>query len=181
MPNLQSLTTVSSTNDKTIAFVSAVEGTSVDGPGLRTSLYFAGCHHRCPGCHNPETWDVHAGKLVSVEELMELVRYNDFDVTFSGGDPLYQAAALFPLAKAIKEFGKTIWCYTGFTYEEIMEGKHPEMRELLGLIDVVVDGPFIEGRKQSGLRFRGSDNQRIIDLNETRCCGKVMLWRDGDY
>jgi len=172
---------VSYTNNQNIRFISAVEGTSVDGTGLRTSLYFAGCRHHCPGCHNPETWDFSAGRYVSVEELMKIIRYNDFDVTFSGGDPFYQVEALIPLAKAVKDFGKSLWCYTGFTYEELYASSDPAVHELLGLIDILVDGPFVQARRQLGLRFRGSDNQRIIDLARTRLSGSLSLWRDGDY
>ncbi|MDE5626274.1 MAG: 4Fe-4S cluster-binding domain-containing protein, partial [Muribaculaceae bacterium] len=94
-----------------------IPGTSVDGPGLRTSIYFAGCAHRCPGCHNPQSWDFTAGNEMSINEIVEEVDRHGFNVTFSGGDPLYQLPALIPLAKALREKGYTIWCYTGFRYE----------------------------------------------------------------
>lgn len=152
-----------------------VPGTSVDGPGLRTSIYFAGCHHRCPGCHNPQSWDPLGGKEMTVDEIMEVVKENGFNVTFSGGDPLYQAAALVPLARAIKEEGFTIWCYTGFLYEDLFQ--IPEYKELLRYVDVLVDGPFIEAQRDIRLRFRGSGNQRLIAVAPSSP-EKVVLWTD---
>lgn len=144
--------------------VDIVDGTSVDGPGLRTSIYFAGCDHRCPGCHNPSTWDFNAGIPMSVDDIMKRIVENDFNVTFSGGDPLYQLDALTHLAKAVKEAGKTIWCYTGFIYEDLLADDR--YNEFLSLIDVLVDGPFILKLRDTDLLFRGSSNQRIIPLSE---------------
>lgn len=146
----------------TLRVIDIVEGTSVDGPGLRTSIYFAGCEHKCPGCHNPHTWDFSAGHDMTVDEIMKIIIENDFNVTFSGGDPLYQAEALTVLAKAIRRIGKTIWCYTGFEYEEIADD--PRFMPLLAEIDVLVDGPFVESLRDISLLFRGSSNQRIIHL-----------------
>ena len=141
-----------------------VEGTSVDGPGLRTSIYFAGCHHQCPGCHNPSTWDFAAGRPMTVDELMEVIVENDFDVTFSGGDPLYQPIEeLAELARRIHSAGHTVWVYTGFTYEELLE--LPHFAPILEHIDVIVDGPFIEAQRDTSLLFRGSSNQRIIHIS----------------
>ena len=142
--------------------VDIVDGTSVDGPGLRTSIYFAGCDHRCPGCHNPSTWDFSAGYDMTVDQLMRRIIDNDFNVTFSGGDPLYQLQPLTTLARAIKAAGKTIWCYTGFIYEDLLADSRYD--EILSLIDVLVDGPFILALRDTDLRFRGSSNQRIISL-----------------
>ena len=143
--------------------IDIVDGTSVDGPGLRTSIYFAGCDHRCPGCHNPSTWDFRAGYEMTVDQLMRRIIDNDFNVTFSGGDPLYQLQPLTALARAVKTAGKTIWCYTGFIYEDLLADK--KYSELLSLIDVLVDGPFIMSLRDPDLPFRGSSNQRLIDLN----------------
>lgn len=144
--------------------INIATGTSVDGPGLRTSIYFAGCAHACPGCHNPESWPMDAGVEMTLDEVMKVVEYNRFNVTFSGGDPMYQAEAILPLARAIKGLGLTIWCYTGFHYEDIRD-KSP-YRELLECVDVLVDGPYMERLKPEGpaLRFRGSSNQRFISL-----------------
>lgn len=140
--------------------VDIVEGTSVDGPGLRTSVYFAGCDHHCPGCHNPQTWDFNAGHDMTVNELMHAIEEADFNVTFSGGDPVYQAEALLPLARRIVESGKTIWLYTGFTIEELV--KMPAAAALLEYVEAVVDGPFVESLRDTTLQFRGSSNQRIV-------------------
>lgn len=144
--------------------VDIIDGTSVDGPGLRTSIYLAGCRHCCPGCHNPSTWDFSAGRDMTVSELLKRIEDNDFNVTFSGGDPLYQLPALTSLARAIKAAGKTIWCYTGFTYEELAAS--PDYAEILSLIDVLVDGPYIQALRDPDLRFRGSSNQRILALGD---------------
>lgn len=154
-----------------------VFGTSVDGPGLRTSIYFAGCHHRCPGCHNPQSWDPEGGKDMTVEEIMDVITENGFNVTFSGGDPLYQSDAIIPLAQAIAKEGFTIWCYTGFLYEDIVS--HPQYDELLKLVDVLVDGPFIESQRDISLRFRGSHNQRLIDVAASTP-DRIVLWNDGN-
>ena len=140
-----------------------VDGTSVDGPGLRTSIYFAGCTHHCPGCHNPQSWDADGGREMSVEEIMSVVRENDFNVTFSGGDPLLQVDALVPLAEAIRAEGYTIWCYTGYLYEAVKADER--LNRILPLLDALVDGPFVEALRDTSLRFRGSSNQRIIELN----------------
>lgn len=148
----------------TLRVVDIVDGTSVDGPGLRTSIYFAGCKHCCPGCHNPSTWDFSAGSDMTVDQLMAHIIENDFNVTFSGGDPLYQLPTLTILAKAVKAVGKTIWCYTGFTYEELAASYVYD--EILSLIDVLVDGPYIQSLRDPDLRFRGSSNQRILALGD---------------
>lgn len=161
--------------NKPLRVVRVIEGTSVDGPGLRTSIYFAGCAHRCPGCHNEPTWDFAAGDNFSVEQLMEKISYNGFDVTFSGGDPIYQAEAVIPLAKAIKAAGYNIWCYTGFTFEELLEEPVPGTRGLLKYIDAVVDGPFVLALRDTELLFRGSSNQRVIDVHESLRRGETVL------
>ncbi|MCM1067674.1 MAG: anaerobic ribonucleoside-triphosphate reductase activating protein [Muribaculaceae bacterium] len=154
--------------------VRVVEGTSVDGPGLRTSIYFAGCSHRCPGCHNPSTWDFSAGSDRTVTEIMAAIREYGLNVTFSGGDPMYQADAIRPLAQQIKDAGLTLWCYTGFCFEEAIA--HSDMRQLLEYIDVLVDGPFIEKLRDTSLLFRGSSNQRLIDVAASLHAGSVVLF-----
>lgn len=142
------------------------EGTSVDGPGLRTSIYFSGCEHHCPGCHNPQSWDINAGKETSIDELLKIIEYNDFNVTFSGGDPLFQVEEVTNLAVRIKaEFNKNIWCYTGFLWENIVNDAR--YRQLLETIDVLVDSPFLLPLRDISLRFRGSSNQRIIDVQKS--------------
>lgn len=140
--------------------------TMADGPGLRTSIYCAGCAHHCPGCHNPQSWDFAAGQEMDVEELLKIVKDDEFaDVTFSGGDPLYQVEAFTELARRIKEeTGKNIWCYTGFTYEEILADER--LATILPYIDTLVDGLFVQELRDPDLHFRGSSNQRIIHLTQ---------------
>lgn len=135
-----------------------------DGPGLRTSIYCAGCAHHCPGCHNPQSWDPDNGHEVTVDELLDIVKADEFsNVTFTGGDPLYQVEAFTELARRIKEeTRKTIWCWTGFTMEQIRRSERLSM--ILPYIDVIVDGPFVMELRDTGLHFRGSSNQRIIYL-----------------
>lgn len=151
-----------------------VEGTTVDGPGLRTSIYVAGCKHQCEGCHNPQSWDFDGGKDMSMDEVLDVVRENDFNVTLSGGDPLYMADEVTQLCRRIKnELHKNIWCYTGFVWETIV-GK-PEYMPLLETIDVLVDGPFVLGRRDISLFFRGSGNQRIIDVQQSLKQNRVVI------
>ena len=161
-----------------IRVLDILEETMADGPGLRTSIYCAGCAHACPGCHNPQSWDFKGGKEMSVQDLLEVIKADEFaDVTFTGGDPLYQVEAFTELARRIKEeTGKTIWCYTGYTYEEILADKR--LSQILPYLDVLVDGPFIQSRKNLTLRFRGSDNQRLIDVPASLKQGEVVLWED---
>lgn len=143
-----------------------VEGTIVDGPGLRTTVYFAGCNHHCHGCHNPQSWDPENGRDMSVDEIFDIIEYNGFDVTFSGGEPLMQIEnGLLELAGKIKKLGKSIWCYTGYTIEEIKQSH--QLNPVLNVVDVLVDGPFVESLKDLSLCFRGSSNQRIINLKES--------------
>lgn len=139
-----------------------VDGTIVDGPGLRTSIYFAGCPHHCEGCHNPQSWDAAGGEAMTVSELMAVIEENDMNVTFSGGDPLTQIDALLPLARAIKERGYTLWVYTGYTIEEIRSSE--SLRRILDYADAVVEGRFVMALRDTSLRFRGSSNQRIVEI-----------------
>ena len=138
--------------------------TMTDGSGFRTSIYCQGCGHHCPGCHNSQTWDFDGGKEYTVEELFNIIKVGEFsDVTFSGGDPMFQVEAFTELARMVKnKTNKTIWCYSGYTYEEIK--KSPKMSTILPYIDVLVDGRFILEKRNTDLKFRGSENQRIIYL-----------------
>jgi anaerobic ribonucleoside-triphosphate reductase activating protein len=142
-----------------------VEDTTVDGPGFRTAIYASGCPRRCPGCHNPQSWAMENGALWTIDAIMEKIKQSEFsNVTFSGGDPLMQVAGFTELAKRIRrETNKTIWCYTGYLYEEVLAS--PELSQILPYLDVLVDGPYMEKLRDESLRFRGSSNQRMIDLN----------------
>ena len=144
---------------------------TVDGPGFRTAIYAAGCPNGCPGCHNPESWDINRGHWMSTEEILEKVLADNFaDVTFSGGDPMFQPEGFTQLAHAIKERSrKNIWCYTGYTLEECLAD--PARRECLRWIDTLVDGRYVEALRDLSLDFRGSSNQRIIDVGALHLFG----------
>ena len=147
-----------------LSVLRVVYDTIVDGPGLRTSIYFAGCTHQCRGCHNPLSWNVDNGNLMTINELLDVVLDSDFNnVTFSGGDPFYQVEGVTQLAKEIKSrSNKTIWCYSGYRFEDILSNS--KLSQLLTYIDVLVDGPFIEEQKVDNKPFVGSSNQRLIDV-----------------
>ena len=157
-----------------LSVLAIVEDTTVDGPGFRTSIYCAGCHHECPGCHNPQSWNPGGGHPMTTDEVMKIIVADPYaNVTFSGGDPLYQAEGFTELARAIRsQTQKTIWCYTGFTFEAIV--KIPRYRQLLDEIDVLVDGPFVKSLRDEDLLFRGSSNQRLVDVPASLAKGEVV-------
>jgi anaerobic ribonucleoside-triphosphate reductase activating protein len=161
----------------TIRVLSVLHDTTVDGPGFRTSIYCAGCGHHCPGCHNPQSWDFDGGEERNVDDLMAEITEDPFaDVTFTGGDPLYQAAAFTELARRIKqETNKNIWCYTGFLFEDIRD--KAQLQELFNHIDVIVDGRFDLSQRNEDLPFRGSANQRIIDVQKSLREDNIVMWK----
>ena len=140
----------------------------VDGPGLRFALFVQGCIHNCKGCHNPESHKLDGGTLQDTDEIFNQIQKNPLldGVTFSGGEPFLQAKALSELAKKIKDTGLNLYVYTGFTYEELLSGANDEnfWGELLKYTDFLVDGKFEEDKKHYTLLFKGSENQRIIDV-----------------
>lgn len=156
-----------------ISVLRIIEDTMVDGPGFRTSIYCAGCQHQCPGCHNPQSWDFEGGHPMSTEEIMRIIEADPYaNVTFSGGDPMYQPEGFTELARAIKiRTTKNIWCYTGFTFETLIN--NPRQRALLEQIDVLVDGPFVKSQRDESLHFRGSRNQRLVDVPRSLSQGQV--------
>ena len=161
-----------------ISVLSIIEDTMVDGPGFRTSIYCAGCQHQCPGCHNPQSWDFQGGHTMTTDDIMRVIEADPFaNVTFSGGDPMYQPEGFAELARTIRQrTAKDIWCYTGFTYEALIT--NPRQRALLEQIDVLVDGPYVRSLRDETLRFRGSRNQRLIDVKASLQQGKTVLWTD---
>ncbi|MED3541544.1 anaerobic ribonucleoside-triphosphate reductase activating protein [Bacillus toyonensis] len=137
----------------------------VDGEGLRTVVFFAGCPHHCLGCHNPTSWNLYNGIEMNVKEIIKEISKNPLtDVTFSGGDPFFQAIEVKEVAKAVKSLNKNLWIYTGYTLEEIQNSQNNDMIELLHYGDVLVDGRFEIEKRDLTLPFRGSSNQRIIRL-----------------
>ena len=159
-----------------LSILDILEDTTADGPGFRTSIYAAGCPNACPGCHNPESWDIRHGRRMTTDEILQKVLDDPFaDVTFSGGDPMFQPEGFAELAQAIKENSdKNIWCYTGYTFEQLLNStRHTR---LLQYIDVLVDGRFRQERRDESLYFRGSSNQRLIDVPASLKNGKVIAY-----
>lgn len=158
-----------------LSVLSIVEDTTVDGPGFRTSIYAAGCPNHCPGCHNPESWDIHHGTWMQTEEVVARVLADEFaDVTFTGGDPMFQPEGFAEVAKEIKQRSqKNIWCYTGYLFEKLL--RNPRQRALLDFIDVLVDGRFELSLRDEALLFRGSSNQRLIDVPASLRVGRTIL------
>lgn len=145
----------------------------VDGEGLRAVLWTQGCSHNCKGCHNPETHDFNKGVLVEVDEVKQLIEDLTLQdgITFSGGDPFFQPEPCIEIAKFAKEEGLNVWAYTGFLFEDLI--KNEKMREFLNYVDVLVDGKFELDNKSLNLKFRGSTNQRIINVPRSLKMGKV--------
>lgn len=147
----------------------------VDGEGIRTVVWTQGCSHNCEGCHNPSTHDFKGGFEVDTDEIINDLNKIEFQrgITFSGGDPMFQAEACNAIAVAAKAKGLNVWCYTGFTFEELLN--NPKTLEFLKNIDVLVDGKFILKQRSLNLDFRGSKNQRIIDVPKSLKENKVIL------
>ena len=137
----------------------------VDGPGIRTTIFSQGCPHHCPGCHNPETWAFGCGTDMDEETILEIVHSNPLcrGVTFSGGEPFAQAEAFAKLARLLKDKKYEVACYSGYTFETLLKGTQAQ-KELLNTIDVLIDGPFLMEEKTLEVPFRGSRNQRILDV-----------------
>ncbi|MDD3392766.1 MAG: anaerobic ribonucleoside-triphosphate reductase activating protein [Bacilli bacterium] len=151
----------------------------VDGEGIRTVLWTQGCSHNCLGCHNPDTHSFEKGTFVDVEDVkkdISKLKCQD-GITLSGGDPFFQTDAILEIAKYCKSINLNLWCYTGFTYEQIMamSSCNPNALELLKYIDVLVDGKFVLAEKSLNLKFRGSKNQRIIDVKKSLKAGHPIL------
>lgn len=163
--------------ENTIYVANIVDNTIVDGEGFRTSLYVSGCDIFCEDCHNKELWDINIGTEMSVNEVFEKIINDITNITFIGGEPMMQARPLAVLAKKIKsETNKSIWIYTGHSFEEILENE--DYFNLLKYCDILVDGKFDKMYFKNNLRFRGSTNQRIIDIKKSLGKNEVILWED---
>lgn len=148
----------------------------VDGPGIRTTFFAQGCPHHCPGCHNPETWPFEGGTPMAEEDLVEIVRQNPLcrGVTFSGGEPFAQAEGFARLAELLREAGYEVAAYSGYTFEQLYGGT-PAQRRLLEGLDVLIDGPFLLSERSLELNFRGSANQRVLNVPESLKAGQAVL------
>ena len=149
----------------------------VDGKGVRYTVFMQGCKHNCPGCQNPKTHSFSGGSRVNTEEIIREIKERGYyrGITLSGGDPFFQPKEAKELADMVHELGKDVWCYTGFTFEEIMESKDSDMIALLKSVDVLVDGKFIQEQKTLEKAFRGSSNQRLINIPKTLEQGEIVL------
>jgi anaerobic ribonucleoside-triphosphate reductase activating protein len=162
-------------DDMTIRIADIVQDSIVDGRGIRMTIFTQGCPHHCRGCHNPHTHDPSGGREVAVTEILELMQSNPLldGVTFSGGEPFEQIEAVKQLAHEAHRLRLNVWCYTGWTWEEIM--RDPHKRGLLAYIDVLVDGRFDLKQRSLELKWRGSKNQRVIDVSESLFKNEVVL------
>ena len=149
----------------------------VDGEGIRTVIWTQGCPHHCKGCHNPETHGFKGGFLKDINELIEEIRGLELQdgITFSGGDPMMQPKECTVIAKACKEMGYNIWCYTGFLFEDLLDNN--DRREFLNYIDVLVDGKFELDKKSYAAKFRGSTNQRLINVKASLKKNRAVVFR----
>lgn len=158
--------------------VAGIEIDSIcDGPGIRLVVFAQGCPHNCKGCHNPQTHEFNGGELMPIEKIMELIKEDPLldGVTFSGGEPFCQPEAFAHLAREIKRFNQklTIMAYTGYTYEQLL--MMSDAQEMLEYIDILVDGPFELEKRDISLRFKGSSNQRIINVQQSKKTGEIIL------
>ncbi len=175
LPDSDKAEAVVMTEDLMLRIAGTVGESIVDGPGLRYVLFLQGCPHRCPGCHNPETHDFSGGREVSLAWVLADVEKNPITrgVTFSGGEPFCQCAALAVLARELRKRGYNLTAFSGYTYEQILADA--EKRALLQELDILVDGPFLAAERSLVLRFRGSRNQRIIDVPASLAQGRAVL------
>ncbi len=163
----------------TIRIAGVVRESIVDGPGLRFAVFTQGCAHHCPECQNPETWDFDGGYECEIDKIINAMDENPLldGITMSGGDPLYQAEASYSLCSKVKEKGLNVVVFTGYTYEELMEleKKDPWIEKLLSVTDILIDGRYEKDKRDLTLIFRGSQNQRVIDMNASREQGKPVI------
>ena len=160
-----------------------VNDSITDGPGLRFTLFTQGCPHKCEGCHNPYTHDVNGGYEIEVEEIINKINENPLlsGVTLSGGEPILQAEKLIKLAKAVKAKGLNLALYSGFTFEQLIEKNSTPINELLSYVDVLIDGKFELNNRSLDLKFKGSTNQRVIDVQKSLKLGKVVEMENSSW
>lgn len=156
-----------------------IDESIVDGPGIRTTIFFQGCPHHCPGCHNPDTFDFKGGKEVTLDYIDSVLARNKYidGVTLSGGDPLASIDSALSVAKLIKEkYHLNLWTFTGYTFQDLLKMGEKDSRILsfLTYVDVLVDGPFILSQRDISLRYRGSKNQSLINVQKSLKEGKIV-------
>ena len=162
-----------------IRIFGTVEDSIVDGPGLRYSVFVQGCPHHCPGCHNPESHDFAGGRIADTADLTAPMKKNPLldGLTLSGGEPMCQPEACTTLAEAAHAAHLNVWCYTGYTWETLHQEADPARMALLHQLDVLVDGPFILAQRSMELKYCGSRNQRLIDVQKSLAAGEVVPWQ----
>ena len=159
-----------------------VSDSIVDGPGIRTTVFSQGCPHHCEGCHNPETWEFGCGTPISEEAVLQIVTSNPLcrGVTFSGGEPFAQAEGFAKLGKLLKERGYEVASYSGYTFEQLLRGTKAQ-RQLLETIDILIDGPYLQQERSLEISFRGSRNQRILDVPASLTAGQAVCVASGRW
>ena len=154
----------------------------VDGPGIRMVLFMQGCTRKCANCHNPDSWPLDGGTDYPINKILRMIKRPGpkkkpiRGITFSGGEPFLQAAELSLVAFEAHRIGWDVVTYTGYTYEDLVKNQDPDVQALLALSDMLIDGPYIHALRDISLKFKGSDNQRLINLNETRKRGRIVLF-----
>lgn len=164
--------------------LSGITGDSiVDGPGIRLTIFTQGCPHHCPGCHNPQTHDPNGGSWGDTDDILAVIAENPLldGITLSGGDPFMQPKECTELAKGAHKYGLNVWTYTGYTWEALFAENDPDKITLLKESDVLIDGPFLLAERSLELKFKGSRNQRIIDVKKSLEAGKIILWEDNIF
>ena len=165
-----------------IKIAGIVPDSVVDGPGIRYTIFTQGCLHHCPGCHNPQTWDLHGGEDKRIKDIIRDIKRHPFikGITLSGGDPFVQATKSAYLAHQVKEkYQLDVVTYTGYLFEDLVTISEEGFMELLLATDILIDGPYIEELRDINIPFRGSTNQRIIDVEKSLRAGQVILWNNG--
>ncbi|MDY4609798.1 MAG: 4Fe-4S single cluster domain-containing protein [Sphaerochaetaceae bacterium] len=160
-----------------------IDDSITDGPGLRLAIFAQGCPHRCPGCQNPTTWNRGGGRVFTVAQVVDRVAANRLvkGVTFSGGDPFFQPRPFALLARSLRAAGYEVACYTGWTFEQLLASGDPYVRALLRMLDVLVDGPYVQALGSYGLKFKGSSNQRTLDVQKSLQTGGAALMPVGRW
>ncbi len=172
---------MSQTDRQSLRIAGVVRESIVDGKGIRFTIFCQGCPHHCPGCHNPQTHDFAGGSVTTVEKILDEIKKDPLlqGVTFSGGEPFCQAGAFASLAEQIHRLpgGLDVTCYSGWTYEQLVEkaAREPDVAALLAEIDYLIDGPFVLAKRDLTLLFRGSQNQRYLDMRRTRAEGRPVI------